>query len=134
MPLCHRSGATRRIAIALPIADDQTISQPYMVAIMTQSLELQGHERVVEVGTGSGYQAAVLSRLAADVYTIEYFPALAARARALLQRLGVYQRPCAHRRWRSWPPRTCALPWHSRRCCGTMYPNPCSCNSRKVVV
>ena len=59
-----------------------------MVAIMTQSLELQGHERVVEVGTGSGYQAAVLSRLAADVYTIEYFPALAARARALLQRQG----------------------------------------------
>jgi protein-L-isoaspartate(D-aspartate) O-methyltransferase len=72
----------------LPIADDQTISQPYMVAIMTQSLELQGHERVLEVGTGSGYQAAVLSRLAADVYTIEYFPALAKRARALLQRLG----------------------------------------------
>jgi protein-L-isoaspartate(D-aspartate) O-methyltransferase len=72
----------------LPIAHDQTISQPYMVAIMTQSLELQGHERVLEVGTGSGYQAAVLSRLAADVYTIEYFPALAKRARALLQRLG----------------------------------------------
>jgi protein-L-isoaspartate(D-aspartate) O-methyltransferase len=72
----------------LPIADDQTISQPYMVAMMTQSLELQGHECVLEIGTGSGYQAAVLSRLATRVYTIEYFPALAERARALLQRLG----------------------------------------------
>jgi len=72
----------------LPIADDQTISQPYMVAIMTQSLALQGHERVLEVGTGSGYQAAVLSRLAAQVYSIEYFPDLAETARAVLQRLG----------------------------------------------
>jgi protein-L-isoaspartate(D-aspartate) O-methyltransferase len=72
----------------LPIADDQTISQPYMVAIMTQSLALQGHERVLEVGTGSGYQAAVLSRLVAHVYTIEYFPDLAERARTMLQRLG----------------------------------------------
>ena len=72
----------------LPIADDQTISQPYMVAIMTQSLVLQGHEHVLEVGTGSGYQAAVLSRLAAQVYTIEYFPALAERARVILQHLG----------------------------------------------
>ena len=72
----------------LPIAHDQTISQPYMVAIMTQSLALQGHERVLEVGTGSGYQAAVLSRLVAHVYSIEYFPALAESARAVLQRLG----------------------------------------------
>jgi len=72
----------------LPIADDQTISQPYMVAIMTQSLALQGHERVLEVGTGSGYQVAVLSRLAAQVYSIEYFPDLAETARAVLQRLG----------------------------------------------
>jgi len=71
----------------LPINDDQTISQPYMVAIMTQSLALQGHERVLEVGTGSGYQAAVLSRLAAHVYSIEYFPNLAEKARAVLQRL-----------------------------------------------
>jgi len=72
----------------LPIANDQTISQPYMVAIMTQSLALQGHERVLEVGTGSGYQVAVLSRLAAQVYSIEYFPDLAETARAVLQRLG----------------------------------------------
>jgi protein-L-isoaspartate(D-aspartate) O-methyltransferase len=72
----------------LPIAADQTISQPYMVAIMTQSLALQGHEHVLEIGTGSGYQAAVLSRLAAQVYTIEYFPDLAERARAILRHLG----------------------------------------------
>ena len=72
----------------LPIADEQTISQPYMVAIMTQSLALQGHECVLEVGTGSGYQAAVLSRLVAHVYTIEYFPTLAENARAVLQHLG----------------------------------------------
>jgi len=72
----------------LPIGEDQTISQPYMVAIMTQSLALQGHERVLEVGTGSGYQAAVLSRLAAYVYSVEYFPVLADRARAVLQHLG----------------------------------------------
>jgi protein-L-isoaspartate(D-aspartate) O-methyltransferase len=72
----------------LPIGEDQTISQPYMVAIMTQSLALQGHEQVLEVGTGSGYQAAILSRLVAHVYTIEYFPTLAENARATLQRLG----------------------------------------------
>jgi len=72
----------------LPIADDQTISQPYMVAIMTQNLALQGHERVLEIGTGSGYQAAVLSRLAAQVYSLEYFADLAASARGLLQHLG----------------------------------------------
>jgi len=72
----------------LPIGDAQTISQPYMVAIMTQSLALQGYEHVLEIGTGSGYQAAVLSRLAAHVCSIEYFADLADSARALLQRLG----------------------------------------------
>ena len=72
----------------LPIGDDQTISQPYMVAIMAQSLALQGYESVLEIGTGSGYQAAVLSRLAAQVFSLEYFAALADSARALLQRLG----------------------------------------------
>src|SRR4051794_12229915 len=55
----------------LPIGDGQTISQPYMVALMTSLLELRPGERVLEVGTGSGYQAAVLSRVAAEVYTIE---------------------------------------------------------------
>lgn len=72
----------------LPIGADQTISQPYMVAIMAQSLALQGHLCVLEIGTGSGYQAAVLSRLAAQVVSLEYFDALADSARPLLQRLG----------------------------------------------
>jgi len=64
----------------LPIGFEQTISQPFIVAYMTQSLELTGRERVLEVGTGSGYQAAVLSRLAAEVHTIELIPTLAERA------------------------------------------------------
>jgi protein-L-isoaspartate(D-aspartate) O-methyltransferase len=72
----------------LPIDEGQTISQPYMVAIMLQLLALQGNERVLEIGTGSGYQTAVLSRLAAQVYSLEYFPALAEHARGLLHRLG----------------------------------------------
>jgi protein-L-isoaspartate(D-aspartate) O-methyltransferase len=72
----------------LPIDQGQTISQPYMVAVMLQSLALPSNARVLEVGTGSGYQAAVLSRLASQVYTMEYFPALAEQARTLLQRLG----------------------------------------------
>jgi protein-L-isoaspartate(D-aspartate) O-methyltransferase len=72
----------------LPIGEGQTISQPYMVAVMLQSLALPSHARVLEVGTGSGYQAAVLSRLATQVYTMEYFPALAEQARAVLERLG----------------------------------------------
>jgi protein-L-isoaspartate(D-aspartate) O-methyltransferase len=59
-----------------------------MVAVMVQSLGLSGNARVLEVGTGSGYQAAVLGRLAAQVYTIEYFPILAEQARAILERLG----------------------------------------------
>ena len=118
----------------LPIADDQTISQPYMVAIMTQSLALQGHEHVLEVGTGSGYQAAVLSRLAAQVYTIEYFPDLAERARAILQHLGYanVQVTPAMAVLASRPLRlTMAFSLLLRH---RMCPNPCSRNSRKVVV
>jgi protein-L-isoaspartate(D-aspartate) O-methyltransferase len=65
----------------LPIGFNQTISQPYIVALMTQSLELTGSERVLEIGTGSGYQAAILSQLAAEVYTIEIIPELAEKAR-----------------------------------------------------
>ena len=103
----------------LPIADDQTIPQPYMVAIMTQSLVLQGHERVLEVGTGSGYQAAVLSRLVAHVYTIEYFPDLAERARAILQRLGHTNVQVITGDGGLGLPGLCALPWYSRCCCGT---------------
>ena len=72
----------------VPIGERQTISQPYMVAVMIESLRLRGGERVLEIGAGSGYQAAVLSRLAAEVYTVECFPSLAADARLVLQRLG----------------------------------------------
>ena len=69
---------------ALAIDCSQTISQPYMVALMTESLHLTGQERVLEVGTGSGYQTAVLAELAAHVYTVERMPELAGQARALL--------------------------------------------------
>ncbi|MCS6844894.1 MAG: protein-L-isoaspartate(D-aspartate) O-methyltransferase [Caldilineales bacterium] len=69
---------------ALPIGEGQTISQPYVVAHMTMMLELKGHEKVLEVGTGSGYQAAVLSLLAREVHTIERIPRLAERARQVL--------------------------------------------------
>jgi protein-L-isoaspartate(D-aspartate) O-methyltransferase len=74
--------------IPLSIGQGQTISQPLVVGLMTQALALRGTERVLEVGTGSGYQAAVLCRLAAHVVSIERFPELAERARAVLARLG----------------------------------------------
>jgi protein-L-isoaspartate(D-aspartate) O-methyltransferase len=73
----------------LPIGFGQTISQPFMVAWMTQELALEGGERVLEVGTGSGYQAAVLSRLCEQVFTVELLPELAARAQATLAGLGI---------------------------------------------
>ena len=73
---------------ALPIACGQTISQPYVVAYMTEQLGVRSHDRVLEVGTGSGYQAAVLSRLAGKVITIERFRTLAEAARARLETLG----------------------------------------------
>ena len=73
---------------ALPIGEGQTISQPFMVALMTQALELTGRERVLEIGTGSGYQTAILSRLAEQVFSIERVEGLAARARAVLEGLG----------------------------------------------
>ena len=72
----------------LPIEEGQTISQPYIVALMTQLLELKGSERVLEVGTGSGYQAAVLAELVKHVYTIEILPGLAKSAAARLRALG----------------------------------------------
>ena len=72
----------------LPIGEGQTISQPYMVAIMTQCLELKGKEKVLEIGTGSGYQAAILSRLASHIYTIERQAALALRTKAILKQAG----------------------------------------------
>jgi protein-L-isoaspartate(D-aspartate) O-methyltransferase len=73
---------------ALKIAGGQTISQPYMVAVMTEYLELGGKERVLEVGTGSGYQAAVLAELASEVVTLERDESLAASARERLSSLG----------------------------------------------
>jgi protein-L-isoaspartate(D-aspartate) O-methyltransferase len=72
----------------LPIGFGQTISQPFTVAFQCEALQLKGNERVLEVGTGSGYAAAVLSRLAKEVYTVERIPSLAAQAEATLRRLG----------------------------------------------
>lgn len=72
----------------LPIGFRQTISQPYIVALMSQVLELRGDETVLEIGTGSGYQSAVLARLAKEVYTIEIVPELGERAKRDLARLG----------------------------------------------
>ena len=72
----------------LPIGHDQTISQPYIVAYMSEALELEPSHRVLEIGTGSGYQAAILGELAAEVYTIEIVAPLAERARATLKQLG----------------------------------------------
>jgi protein-L-isoaspartate(D-aspartate) O-methyltransferase len=72
----------------LPIGHGQTISQPYIVALMTDLLEPEPDHVVLEIGTGSGYQTAVLSQLCRKVYTIEYIPALADAAKARLQRLG----------------------------------------------
>jgi protein-L-isoaspartate(D-aspartate) O-methyltransferase len=73
----------------LPIGQRQTISQPYIVALMTQCLELRGDEAVLEVGTGSGYQAAVLAGLVPSVFTIERIPELAERARAVFRDLAL---------------------------------------------
>jgi protein-L-isoaspartate(D-aspartate) O-methyltransferase len=72
----------------LPIGEDQTISQPYIVALMTESLGLDDNARVLEIGTGSGYQAAVLSGIADSVWSIEIIPELAGSAAALLDSLG----------------------------------------------
>jgi len=73
----------------LAIGEGQTISQPYMVAVMAQLLELNGTERILEIGTGSGYHAAVLARLAAEVCSVEIIGPLSARAKRLLDRLGI---------------------------------------------
>jgi len=73
---------------ALPIGEGQTMSQPYMVALMTEFLGLKGTERVLEIGTGSGYQAAVLAELCQKVYTVERIKTVADMARATLDRLG----------------------------------------------
>lgn len=72
----------------LPIGFGQTISQPYIVGYMTQELDIRSNDRVLEVGTGSGYQTAVLAELSDHVYSVEIVPELAARARAILDELG----------------------------------------------
>jgi len=72
----------------LPIAGNQTISQPYIVALMTELLDLQPQDRVLEIGTGSGYQSAVLSKLAREVYSIEIVPELARASAERLRKLG----------------------------------------------
>ena len=74
----------------LPIGQNQTISQPYIVALMTSLLELKGEENVLEIGTGSGYQAAILSIMASTVHSVERYQELADAARARLVRLGYY--------------------------------------------
>jgi protein-L-isoaspartate(D-aspartate) O-methyltransferase len=72
----------------LPIGEGQTISQPYIVALMTAGLELKGEEKVLEIGTGSGYQTAILAELASEVYTIERIDVLCAKAKEILSELG----------------------------------------------
>ena len=74
----------------LPIGEKQTISQPYIVALMTEALELKGRERVLEIGTGSGYQTAILAQLADRVFSVERVAALASRARKILDQLNCY--------------------------------------------
>lgn len=76
---------------ALPIGDKQTISQPYIVALMTAALQLKNNDRVLEIGTGSGYQTAVLAQLVSRIFSIERLPLLARRARKILDSIG-----CAH--------------------------------------
>ncbi len=72
----------------LPISEGQTISQPYIVALMTEALELKGDEKILEIGTGSGYQAAVLSELVERIFSIERISSLATKARRILDELG----------------------------------------------
>ena len=72
----------------LPIGYQQTISQPYIIAIMTEALEIKGNERVLEIGTGSGYQTAILAELAREIISTERVPALVESARAALDSLG----------------------------------------------
>lgn len=72
----------------LPIGEDQTISQPYIVALMTEILEVKDTDKVLEIGTGSGYQAAILAELAAQVYSIERIASLAAKAKKVMEDLG----------------------------------------------
>lgn len=87
----------------LPIGFAQTISQPYIVAFMTETLQLRGGEKVLEIGTGSGYQAAVLAALGCEVFSIEIVAPLAERAGATLRRLGYKTQVRAGDGYRGWP-------------------------------
>jgi protein-L-isoaspartate(D-aspartate) O-methyltransferase len=87
VPAAERANATSDQP--LPIGHGQTISQPYIVGFMSQALGVTPGERILEIGTGSGYQAAVLAKMGADVYSIEIVPELAAEARERLQQLGL---------------------------------------------
>jgi len=88
----------------LPISHGQTISQPYIVAFMAEAADIGPADRVLEIGTGSGYGAAVLAGLAAEVYTVEIIPELAERARSALQRTGYANvRVLAGNGWLGWP-------------------------------
>lgn len=73
----------------LPIGSGQTISQPYIVGLMTSLLELKQNDKVLEIGAGSGYQAAILSKLARSVITVERLPEIASKAKSMMQRLGI---------------------------------------------
>lgn len=92
VPEAHREHAYENRP--LPLGEGQTISQPLMVALCAEALELSGHEKVLEIGTGSGYQAAVLSLLVAEVHTIERLESLHAEARARLEQLGYANVKC----------------------------------------
>lgn len=87
----------------LPIGHDQTISQPYIVAYMTEALRVKRGSKVLEIGTGSGYQAAVLAAMGVDVYSIEIVEPLGKRAMALLERLGYRVRVRVGDGYRGWP-------------------------------
>jgi protein-L-isoaspartate(D-aspartate) O-methyltransferase len=89
----------------LPIDADQTISQPYIVALMSELAEIEAGDRVLEVGTGSGYQAAVLAQLGAEVYSIEIVDALARTARERLERLGYRAQVRSGDGYAGWPER-----------------------------
>ncbi|HQE93852.1 MAG TPA: protein-L-isoaspartate(D-aspartate) O-methyltransferase [Anaerolineae bacterium] len=88
---------------AMSIGCQQTISQPYIVALMTEALDLQVGDRVLEVGTGSGYQAAILAEMGMDVYTIERIPDLYTAAKACLDELGYTVHICLGDGYYGWP-------------------------------
>ena len=110
----------------LPIGESQTISQPYIVALSVSALELEGHERVLEVGTGCGYAAAILSRVAREVFSVERHASLAEEARDRLERLGYDNVHVRHGDG--------SLGWPSQAPCSTSWPPAAAwcCRSARV--